>query len=210
VAGGARNLGTRRVDGLELHLQTRLPVTARTIIQGWLYGTEYLRMREQKFDQMGNFTGNGDIGDLAKSKMQLGLTASFDDKLIGTLRGRLIGNRIPIDTNPIRKIKGYITMDASFTARDLVVKGLGCPSTSSTCSISTTRRRASAAPTPARRQAASTPLASGTARPATTAHACPSRAAPSCCPSGSICSEQTRGHRRSRGRARRPSRGVLI
>jgi outer membrane receptor for ferrienterochelin and colicins len=125
VAGGARNLGARRVDGVELHLQTRLPVTARTIIQGWLYGTEYLRMREQKFDRMGNFTGNGDIGDLARSKLQLGLTATFDDKLSGTLRGRLIGNRIPIDTNPIRKINGYFTMDASFTARDLGVKGLG-------------------------------------------------------------------------------------
>jgi outer membrane receptor for ferrienterochelin and colicins len=125
VAGGARNLGTRRVEGVELHLQTRLPVTARTVIQGWLYGTEYLRMREQKFDRMGNFTGNGDIGDLARSKMQLGLTATFDDKLSGTLRGRLIGKRIPIDTNPIRKINGYFTMDASFTARDLVVKGLG-------------------------------------------------------------------------------------
>jgi outer membrane receptor for ferrienterochelin and colicins len=125
VAGGARNLGTRRVDGLELHLQTRLPVTARTTILGWLYGTEYLRMREQKFDRMGNFTGTGVIGDLARSKLQLGVTATFDDKLSGTLRGRIIGNRIPIDTNPIRKINGYFTMDASFTARDLVVKGMG-------------------------------------------------------------------------------------
>jgi outer membrane receptor for ferrienterochelin and colicins len=125
VAGGARNLGTRRVDGLELHLQGRLPVTARTIIQGWLYGTQYLRTREQKFDRMGNFTGSGQIGDLARSKMQLGVTASFADKLSGTLRGRLIGNRIPIDTNPIRKIDAYFTMDASFTARDVAVKGMG-------------------------------------------------------------------------------------
>ena len=63
--------------------------------------------------------------DLARSKMQLGVTAAFEDKLSGTLRGRLIGNRYPIDTNPIRKINGYFVMDGSFTARDLLVRGLG-------------------------------------------------------------------------------------
>jgi outer membrane receptor for ferrienterochelin and colicins len=125
VAGGARNLGTRHVDGVELHLQTQWPVTERATVQAWLYGTEYLRMREQKFDRMGNFIASGDIGDLARSKLQSGVTGTFDDKLIATLRGRVIGSRTPIDSNPIREIKAYVVLDASFTARDLVAKGMG-------------------------------------------------------------------------------------
>ncbi len=124
-SGGARNAGAREVVGLDYHGQYQmvLPVFGKT--QLWNYLSLYLSEKEEKFDlSSGESLGFGNIGDLAKQKLYLGITSHLSDDINLTLMGRYISDRKTVESNPIDKIDAYWTMDANLNFEDILFDGL--------------------------------------------------------------------------------------
>jgi outer membrane cobalamin receptor len=63
-------------------------------------------------------------GDLADHKLWLGSTLSFSSRLNATLLGRFIGSRTTVQSNPIREVDSYGSLDLSLQAKDFGWKGL--------------------------------------------------------------------------------------
>jgi outer membrane receptor for ferrienterochelin and colicins len=123
--GGARNAGTRDVVGLDYHInyQSQLPILGDSEL--WAYVSLYISQKEQKFNlSSGESLGNDSIGDLAKQKLQFGMTSNLNDKTQLTLSGRYIGPRKTIDSNPIDQIESHWTMDANLTLEDVFADGI--------------------------------------------------------------------------------------
>lgn len=115
--GGAKNLGSRNVSGLDFHLRWHAGA-GHTKLRAWLYFSWLLEQKEQVFDfNNAASLGHQDIGDLADKKLQFGLTADFNEKLTLTLRGRYIGSRDTVTTNPIDKMDSFATFDANLIYR---------------------------------------------------------------------------------------------
>jgi outer membrane receptor for ferrienterochelin and colicins len=104
----ASNLGRREVIGLDYHAQVLLPRDT----SAWLYYSRLLHEDEKKLDANGSEIGNGDIGDLAKNKLHVGITTNFSKTITATLRGRYIGRRETVETNPVRSIGGFAVLDS--------------------------------------------------------------------------------------------------
>jgi outer membrane receptor for ferrienterochelin and colicins len=54
-----------------------------------------------------------------------GVTADLPGRLTATLRGRYIGHRTTVLSNPVGEVPGFATLDAAVNAVDLPVPGLG-------------------------------------------------------------------------------------
>jgi len=104
----ASNLGRREVIGFDYDARALLPHGS----MAWLTYSRFVHAQEAKLDANGNEIGDGPIGDLAWNKLHAGLTAS-SGALTGTLRGRYIGHRNTVETNPVGRIGGYATLDAN-------------------------------------------------------------------------------------------------
>ncbi|MCU0426238.1 MAG: TonB-dependent receptor [Candidatus Kapabacteria bacterium] len=121
---GAQNLGARSVLGADIHLQTRIPVNVLKQLSVWGYYS-YLSSQERQIHN-GTLTDSvARIGDLADHKVYLGVSADINADVNITLRGRFIGQRQTIASNPIRVIDAYTTVDATFTYENLFAKGIG-------------------------------------------------------------------------------------
>lgn len=123
--GGAKNVGERNLLGLDYHLQRVIPVSFLKQLKVWAYYSAILNEKEQKFDDVGNKTEIGIIGDLAHHKVYFGATGVFKNGMSINIRGRYIGERETVDTNPINKVDGYLTVDLNIVHKDLFTKGLG-------------------------------------------------------------------------------------
>ncbi len=122
---GAKNAGERNLLGLDYHFQGEIPVSQLKQLKVWGYYSAILFEEEQKFDDNENETEMGIIGDLAHHKVYFGITGVLKNSLSINVRGRYIGDRETVDTNPIDKIDGYFVIDANITYKDLFVEGLG-------------------------------------------------------------------------------------
>ncbi len=120
----ASNLGERVITGLDLHLRTQISQSFIKNLNAWIYYSAILSEKEKRFDVDGNLTGTGIIGDLAHSKLYFGTTADIGKHLTINLRGRFIGERETVITNPIRTIPSYLTIDGNIQVRDVIYKGL--------------------------------------------------------------------------------------
>lgn len=124
TARGAQNLGSRSVLGADVHLQTRIPVNFLKQLSVWGYYS-FLSSQERQI-QNGVLTDSvARIGDLADHKVYIGASADFTSDINLTLRGRFIGQRATITSNPVRAVDGYFTLDATFTYENLFAKGIG-------------------------------------------------------------------------------------
>lgn len=121
--GGARNSGDRNVLGLDYHIQGIIPASSVKQLKVWAYYSTILKEEEQKFDSVGNKTGMDEIGDLAHQKIYFGANCRFNTNFNANLRGRFIGDRTPIYTNPFNVIDGYFTMDLNLIYKDLFATG---------------------------------------------------------------------------------------
>lgn len=119
TAGGARNLGDRTVTGADVHFQALVPVRGLSTLRLWAY---YSHLFGAKEDQPG---GSGQIGDLARDTLLAGATATPLRNLSATLRGRFVGRRETVASNPVGAVASYITLDATVAGTDLLVPGLG-------------------------------------------------------------------------------------
>jgi outer membrane cobalamin receptor len=119
TAQGAKNIASRRVVGADLHLRALLSA-AKVRVKGWTYISTILHEEESEGSSQ-----SWQIGDLAHFKFMAGVTAEFSPLVSGTLRGRYIGMRETVITNPVGEVGGYATIDATFTATDLFRSGIG-------------------------------------------------------------------------------------
>ncbi|MFC1853768.1 TonB-dependent receptor plug domain-containing protein [candidate division CSSED10-310 bacterium] len=121
---GAKNLGDRTVVGLDYHIQYQFPLSILKPIKIWAYYSHVFKADETKFSE-GIEVGTGDIGDLADNKFWLGTTVGVKDYLLATFRGRYIGERQTVETNPIKSVAAFFTADLNLMFWDFLVKGIG-------------------------------------------------------------------------------------
>jgi iron complex outermembrane receptor protein len=119
----ARNVADRGFAGLELGVRARFAASPLDELELWAYATRILHNEEIADDDAGNEV-SGPIGDLAINKLQAGATARFARHLVATIRGRAIGRRETVRTNPVRAIDRYITADAHLRWSRLGIDGL--------------------------------------------------------------------------------------
>ena len=124
TAATAANLGDRTVLGLDYALRLQLPVPGLERFEAWGYYTRILQADEEVFDGA-VVSGTARIGDLADDKLHLGVTAQVDPHLALSLRGRYIGARPTVATNPVGEVDGFATFDANVEYRDVAGSGLG-------------------------------------------------------------------------------------
>ncbi len=125
-AGGAENLGTRNVFGLDYHLQAVIPVNFIERIKFWAYYSGIFLAEEEEFDEMGTPTGKKiDIGDLSKHSIYFGFSSEIIKNLSLTVYGRSIGERKTISTNPVEIVDPYFTIDGNLSYSNFLVEGIG-------------------------------------------------------------------------------------
>lgn len=121
VEGGAKNIGSNQILGLDYLFDLRINTPKRLSV--WLYYSSILMEKELKFDSEGNETEPGIIGDLAHHKVYLGTSYNLYKGLNINIRARYIGSKETIDSNPIPSIDGYTTTDLHLQYTDLFFKG---------------------------------------------------------------------------------------
>ena len=124
TSGAARNLGDQVIVGLEYGVKLQPRVPQLKSLQLWATYTRLFEADEEREDSMGR-TYMQPIGDLASNKLHFGVAARYDHHLSATLRGRAIGLRRTVDTNPVPKVDRFVTVDAALDYRDLLDSGLG-------------------------------------------------------------------------------------
>lgn len=117
----AVNLGEREVTGFDYHLRALLgPVNA------WMYYSHLLGTKEGKVNPFfATRMGEGGIGDLARNQFHAGVTATLRPNISGSLRARWIGARDTVDTNPVRRVPSYGTVDAFVRVDEIFKSPLG-------------------------------------------------------------------------------------
>jgi hypothetical protein len=125
TATGADNIGERTVAGFDLHGQAIVRGTGRARVKAWGYYSRLLHAREDKYTPDFAIEGDGPIPDLADDKLWLGATATIDERWIATLRGRWVGSRETIESNPVRRVDSFVTLDLNLVALDIASTGIG-------------------------------------------------------------------------------------
>jgi outer membrane receptor for ferrienterochelin and colicins len=124
VPGGAQNAGTMDITGLDLHGKLQFPGVLGKELSIWSYWTHNVKAEGSPYNTHVNALNSNDIGDIAKDKIFLGATASFTSDMSLTLKGRHIGSRQVIATNPVGRISAFNVLEAYFQFSNLFVKGL--------------------------------------------------------------------------------------
>jgi len=122
---GAPNIKKRNVLGLDLHINTEIPVSSIKQLRLWDYYSSILHEEEKKFDDAGNETGIGIIGDLSHHKVYMGATAVIIDNLLLNIRGPYISGKKTFDTNPVDKIEGYFLLERHINYENIFDKSIG-------------------------------------------------------------------------------------
>jgi iron complex outermembrane receptor protein len=115
LSPSAGNLGRRRIFGFDYALKLALKVPQLARFEVWGYYSRLLYADED----------GTRIGDLADDKIHLGLTAEVDSHLAISLRGRYIGARPTVATNPVTRVGDYATVDGNIEYRNVQGSGLG-------------------------------------------------------------------------------------
>ncbi|MCE9580331.1 MAG: TonB-dependent receptor, partial [Deltaproteobacteria bacterium] len=109
-AGGASNKGARTVVGVDYHLRALLHPRHLESLSLWAYYS-YLWSEETSFDSADREV-RAPIGDLASHQVWLGGTATRG-RFTATVRGRGMGDRTTVASNPVRSINGAFIVDAN-------------------------------------------------------------------------------------------------
>ncbi len=132
-AGGANNLGERDIYGIDLHAQWQKSFR-KSQIKLWAYWTHLFEAQQSipyfVDDQCTDVSHcavafyDEDIGDTANDKWWWGATWSWHSSWSLTLRGRHIGARNTVSSNPIQRVDAYNTVDVNFLWRNFATNGL--------------------------------------------------------------------------------------
>ena len=124
VPGGAQNAGTMNVTGIDLHGKLQFPGVLGKELSIWAYGTHNLKAEGEPYNIYVNALNSNDIGDIARDKVFIGATAWLTNDMTLTLKGRHIGSRKVVATNPVGSISAYNTWELYFQYSNLLIKGL--------------------------------------------------------------------------------------
>jgi outer membrane receptor for ferrienterochelin and colicins len=119
TSGGAQNTGAREVSGYDLHVQHVLKPSPSTQLKSWIYFSHLLSASEESAGL------DEEIGDLAEHKLIFGTTWRWRRNYSATLRGRYIGERDTVATNPVRSVDAHTVADASFNIDRIGSSGIG-------------------------------------------------------------------------------------
>jgi len=120
--GGAKNAGSRTMYGTDAHAEYLWNLEK---LQFKIWGFySFVIGEEVKFDENEINIGRDIIGDLAKHKFYFGISGTWQDKISTSLRGRIVGNRETIQTNPLKEISGYTVLDFNLKLRNVLGKGV--------------------------------------------------------------------------------------
>ena len=130
----AGSIGRRNVVGVDYHVQALLSAPHVDFVKLWGYYS-YLRTDEHLVAAGIPVSGNpddpngrevcqldpgsgrtecdGPVGDLARNKAWLGATARFVGRYTATARGRFVGIRKTVPTNPVSSVPRYALLDLS-------------------------------------------------------------------------------------------------
>lgn len=112
LAGGASDLGQRKVDGLDLHFQARFGVQMPTAL--WTYYS-FTQSRQQRNENSSSQLYFDDTGDIAQHALHVGANVKFLDNLSGNLRGRWFSERRTVSTNPLEHVPAYSVWDLNLS-----------------------------------------------------------------------------------------------
>ncbi|MFN4292377.1 MAG: TonB-dependent receptor plug domain-containing protein [Permianibacter sp.] len=121
-SGGARNEGERRIDGWDLGWRWKLAPGSFWQTQLWGYFS-LIDAEESQPDSSGG-TEQVPVGDTAEDKLQLGLTWTPNIQHAVTLRGRHIGARDTVSSNPAKTLPSYTVADLTWLWRDISASGI--------------------------------------------------------------------------------------
>ena len=127
AAGGqpaASNVGARNIVGVEVSLQGHLCVPYVDQVTAWIDYTRILMAQEVLSADAPGGPSRSFIGDLARDKVQAGASILFTPRLSLVVRGRFIGRRDTVATNPVGSVDPFATFDAYLLHRDLIVRGV--------------------------------------------------------------------------------------
>ncbi|HPP32394.1 MAG TPA: TonB-dependent receptor [Ignavibacteriales bacterium] len=122
IAGGAKNLGTRNIVGVDVYANYLVPNFIKKLHLWACYST-YIYAKEEIFDANGVNLGKVNIGDLSNHKIYFGGKFYFTRDILFNFRSRYIGERKTVITNPINKVDAYFVMDANFLFKNAFVDG---------------------------------------------------------------------------------------
>lgn len=108
-AGGAQNLGGQVVQGLDLHLNALWFHAPTLQLRAWGYYS-YLDTDEARPQPDGSVVHSA-IGDIARHSVRTGMTADLGSRWQSTLRGRYIGTRTTVPSNPVPKVPAVTVFD---------------------------------------------------------------------------------------------------
>ena len=115
--GGALNAGKRAISGVDANLRWHLLRGTPYALQTWAYYS-YIDAEEERF--LNSVSTALPVGDTAEHKFYLGLTWLPRADLSVTLRGRHIGSRTTVPTNPIREVPRYTSWDLNALWSDIM------------------------------------------------------------------------------------------
>ncbi len=116
---GAQNIASQTVTGVDVHFQ-KLLEAGNIRFRLWSYLSGILDEYQKE-----DFSQSHRIGDLAHIKMMGGVTVELTRALTATLRGRYIGARKTVVTNPVPEVPGFATFDAALSTMNVPWQGLG-------------------------------------------------------------------------------------
>jgi outer membrane receptor protein involved in Fe transport len=111
-SGGALNLGRRDVRGIDVGMRVLLGPSSRPPHELWLYGSWIDASEERPTPGAAPLMMRSDVGDTAPWKWHGGWTWRPAERVTVNVRGRWVGERHTVDSNPVRRVGGYATFDA--------------------------------------------------------------------------------------------------
>lgn len=105
---GAANAGESRINGVDLHFNTRITMMSGEWLRFWSYYS-FLSVEELAGNATGDFYDP--FADTSQHKLHLGLTWPFADQWQAALRSRYYSERETISSNPVDRVKPYATVD---------------------------------------------------------------------------------------------------
>ena len=108
---GGRNVGNRKVLGIDYHFQFNLQCMDFCVLNFWGYYSYIHTKGDEIFVSDSIGYEEGEIGDIAPHKAFLGLTTDWDKHFSTTILGRYISSRNTVSTNPVGSIDGYFLVD---------------------------------------------------------------------------------------------------
>lgn len=122
IGVASMNHGKMHTDGFDLNMQAILDI--KYLKQFKLWGSySFLNTEENKYDPVtGIQEGTGEIGDVAKHKFHFGVNAVYKSYSIN-FTARYIGSRTTVDSNPIRSVDPYFTLDMNLIWENIFYDG---------------------------------------------------------------------------------------